>query len=279
MTIDLHIHSSASDGAFAPREVVRRALAAGVTRMALTDHDSLDGVAEAMAAGVEMGVTVIPGVELSAETADGRSAHILGYFIDPDDAELRDHLAHLRGTRLERARRMVDALADAGIPVTLEDVLARASEGSVGRAHVAMALVDAGVVPTMGAAFSELIGRDKPYFVSRPVPEPADVIATIRRAGGLAVVAHPAVSGIEDVLPSLASAGLEGIEAYHSQHDAATRHRLRDTARALGLIVTGGSDFHGLVGSHASLGDGGTPDSVFDELIARAGDRAARLQA
>ncbi|MGB4592946.1 MAG: PHP domain-containing protein [Coriobacteriia bacterium] len=279
MAIDLHIHSNASDGAFAPREVVRHALSAGIRRIALTDHDTVDGIPEAMAAGAEMGVTVIPGVELSAETADGRSAHILGYFIDVDDAELREYLAHLRNTRLERARKMVEALTKAGMPVTLEDVIARAREGSIGRAHVALALVDAGVVPNMGAAFSELIGRDKPYFVSRPVPEPQEVIATIRRAGGLAVIAHPAVSGIEDAIPALATTGLEGVEAYHSQHDAVTRRRLRDTARALGLIVTGGSDFHGIVGSHAALGDGGTPDSAFDELITRAGDRATRLRA
>lgn len=279
MTIDLHIHSTASDGALAPRDVVRRARDAGVMRIAITDHDSVDGIAEALAAGEEQGVGVIPGVELSAETADGRAAHILGYFIDSTDQTLLGHLERLRATRLDRASRMVEALSRSGIPITLEDVLTRAREGAVGRAHVALALVDAGVVPNMSAAFSTLIGRDGPYFIAKPVPEPEAVIATIHAAGGLAVLAHPSVSGIEDLIPAFADAGLDGIEAYHSQHDAPARSRLVQLAAELGLVVTGGSDFHGLSGSHGSLGEGGTPDSAYDALLARSRRRTPRSEA
>ncbi|MHB1340176.1 MAG: PHP domain-containing protein [Coriobacteriia bacterium] len=275
MTIDLHIHSTASDGAYAPRDIVRRARDAGVLRIALTDHDSVAGVPDALAAGSELGVTVIPGVELSAETDDGRAAHILGYFIESTDPILLAHLESLRATRLDRATRMVAALSASGIPITLEDVLARAREGAVGRAHVALALVDAGVVPSMSAAFSTLIGRDGPYFVAKPVPGPGAVIETIHAAGGVAVLAHPAISGIEDLIPAFAEAGLDGVEAYHSQHDVPARSRLVHISTQLGLVVTGGSDFHGLSGSHGALGDGGTPDSAFDALVARAAERHA----
>lgn len=274
MAIDLHIHSTASDGAYTPAQIVRMAAAAGISRMALTDHDSVDGVAEAIQAGADEAITVIPGVELSAETTDGRAAHILGYFVDDRDENLRSRLSQLRDARLTRARQMVAALADAGVPITLDDVIGRAGSGAVGRAHIAMVLVDAGVVPTISTAFNELIGRDRPYYVAKPVATPEAVIGTIISAGGLPVCAHPAVSGIEDLLPAMADAGLEGLEAYHSQHDTATRRRLESTARELGLIVTGGSDFHGIRGSHAALGDGGTPDAVYDALVERAGARA-----
>lgn len=276
MTVDLHIHSTASDGALTPREIVDLAASCDVTTIALTDHDSVDGVEQAIAAGAGAGITVIPGIELSAETPDGRDTHILGYFIDDRDPDLLGHLARLRETRIERAHKMVDALAHAGIPVRFEDVLAQARSGAVGRVHIALALVEAGAAPSVSAAFSQLIGRDGPYYIRKPVPSPEEVIATIRAARGIAVLAHPAVSGVLDLVPALAHAGLEGVEAYHSQQDSDTAQRIASAAVELGLIVTGGSDFHGLPGSHTSLGDGGTPDAVVADLFARAGDRAQR---
>lgn len=277
MPADLHIHSTASDGTLTPAELVRLARAEGIACVAISDHDSVDGVAAAAAAaaGAGQGVDVIPAVELSAET-NGRSVHILGYFIDYSNEGLLAHLAVLRQTRLDRARELVRVLADGGYAISLDDVLARTTGGSVGRAHVARALVDAGHVPTTGAAFDRLIGRGKPFYVAKPVASPESVIATIRGAGGIAVLAHPAVSGAEDLIESLRAAGLDGIEVFHAQQNPTDRARLLAIAQRLDLLVTGGSDFHGPGEGRTRLGDGGLDDEALDTFIRLATSRMER---
>lgn len=266
MPADLHIHSTASDGTVAPASLVQAARAAGVMTIAVADHDSVDGVPEALQAAASHGVRVIPAVELSAEI-DGRSLHILGYFIDHQNPRLLAHLANLRATRLERARELVRVLSDAGFTLSLDDVLARSAGGSVGRAHVARALVAAGHVPSPGAAFDRLIGRGKPYYVSKPVATPSDVIATIRAAGGVAVLAHPAVSGAEEMILPLVAQGLQGVEAFHAQHSVAEKQRLVTIAESHGLVVTGGSDYHGPGEGRTALGDGGLDDAQLERFL------------
>lgn len=275
MPVDLHIHSTASDGMLGPAALVAAAKDAGLDAISLCDHDSVSGVAEAMSTGQYLGIMVIPGVELSAETED-ISVHILGYFIDYTDPELDRLLVTLREARLDRARAIVRVLAEAGYDLRLDDVLSFTDGGSVGRAHVAMALVDAGHVPSMGAAFSRFLGRGRPFYVPKPVAEPEAVIATIRKAGGLAVLAHPGVSGTGHLIERFQEGGLEGIEAYHVQHTAEERERYARIARDRGLVVTGGSDFHVAGEGRPQLGDGGLPAEAFPALLSAAGDRARR---
>lgn len=268
--IDLHVHSTASDGRLAPGELADHAARRGVGVIALTDHDSVEGVAACREACADADVEFVPGVELSAD-ADGRDVHILGYFIDPDDDVLLTRLAQLRGRRLERTERMVRALNEAGYDVTLEDVLAQAGEGAVGRSHVARALVDREHAHDLRDAFVRFIGVRGPFYVRKDNPSPADVIATIRAAGGVPVIAHAAVSKVEDLIEPLAHAGLGGIEAYHSEHTPQDAARLAATAAGLGLIVTGGTDYHGPDGPNPDLGDIEIPDGVYEGLLAAAG--------
>ncbi|TDB39078.1 MAG: PHP domain-containing protein [Actinobacteria bacterium] len=272
---DLHIHSTASDGTLSPTELVELARAEGIETIAVSDHDSVDGVASAMSAGAALGVDVIPAVELSAET-DGRSVHILGYFVDHADEGLLAHLATLRQTRLDRARELVRVLADAGYAVSLDDVLARTAGGSVGRAHIARALVDAGHVPTTGAAFDRLIGRGKPFYVAKPVASPGSVIATIKGAGGLAVLAHPSVSGAEDLIERFRHDGLDGIEVFHAQQGPSDRERLLAVATRFEMAITGGSDFHGPGEGRTRLGDGGLTDEALRSFMRFAASRTGR---
>lgn len=277
MPVDLHIHSTASDGTLSPAAVVAAAKDVGLDTISLCDHDSVAGVDEAIRAGTALGVSVIPGVEFSSET-DDISVHILGYFVDQNDVELGRLLSSLRDVRLNRARAIVQVLTDAGYAVRLETVLEFANGGSVGRAHVAMALVKAGYVPTMSKAFSRFLGRGKPFYVPKPVAEPEVVIATIKKAGGLAVLAHPGVSGTEHLIDRLQTAGLEGIEVYHAQHSTEERERYTTMALERGLVATGGSDFHSPGESRPQLGDGRVPEEALVVLLAAAGDRARALR-
>lgn len=238
------------------------ALRAGLTAIAITDHDSVSGVDAALAAAKDSALEIVPGVELSA-SHDGRDIHILGYFIDHHDAALRERLTLLREQRVDRARAMVDELAAAGHEVRFDDVLAQANGGSVGRSHVARALVDAGAVESVEEAFVRFIGRDGPFYVQRPLLAATDAIAMIGDAGGAAVLAHPGVSDADDVVTTLAAHGLAGIEAYHRDQDEQTRERYILIADYLGLVVTGGSDYHG---PRTKFGQLGAPVRVADAL-------------
>jgi 3',5'-nucleoside bisphosphate phosphatase len=246
---DLHSHSDASDGTTPPADVVRRAAAAGLDVIALTDHDTVAGHAAAVAA-LPPGLVLLPGMELSCRLA-GHSVHMLAYLFDPDNAELAAETAAIRESRVNRARAMVIRLAELGAPVTWEQVTGIAGGGVVGRPHVARALAAAGVVATPADAFTpEWIGPGGRAHVTRYALDPSRAIALVRAAGGVTVLAHPRGSNRgwpvpDDAIAGLAAAGLTGLEIDHPQQDQEQRARLRELAAALDLVPSGGSDDHG----------------------------------
>jgi predicted metal-dependent phosphoesterase TrpH len=274
--IDLHVHSNASDGTDRPAEVMRRARAAGLDVVALTDHDTQAGVAEARAALPE-GLTLVPGMELSCDLA-GRSVHLLAYLFDPADPVLSAETAQIRDDRTYRAKAMVDRMRELGAGVTWEQVLAIADGAVVGRPHLARALAAAGAVATPADAFTDdWIADGGRAFVDRYAPDLARAVGLVRAAGGVPVLAHPRSPGYEipdDAIESLAGAGLGGIEVFHFDHDEAVRTRLAQLAKSLNLIMTGGSDDHGSYqpGGQAGGGLGAetTPPQEYDRLLALA---------
>jgi predicted metal-dependent phosphoesterase TrpH len=270
---DLHVHSTASDGSLPPRDLVSLALEAGLTHMALADHDTTAGLHEAREAAEGSGLTVIPAVELSTLTTDGQDAHVLGYFIDPSQPELVDALSGFREARLSRAYAIVESLSRAGLPLTIDDVLSHSRDGAVGRSHVARALVDAGHVGTVADAFAVHIGRGRPHYITKAVPTPKEAIALIHSAGGLAVLAHPAVSGFWDSAADVTAAGFDGIEAYHADHTPEQRTFFRLMADSLGLFVTGGSDFHGPEAPNPAVGSIEYPPEALSAFLAAAQSR------
>jgi hypothetical protein len=270
---DLHSHSNASDGTTPPADVMARAAAAGLDVIALTDHDTVAGHAEA-AAALPPGLTLLPGMELSCRL-DGHSVHMLAYLFDPANAELAAELAAIRDSRVSRARAMVARLAELGVPVTWEQISEIAGGGVVGRPHVARALAAAGVVATPADAFSpDWIGAGGRAYVSRYALDPSRAIALVRAAGGVTVLAHPRGAGRgwaipDEVIADLAAAGLTGVEINHPQQDDEQRQRLRALARGLGLVPSGGSDDHGeLTGFR--IGVEQAPEGSYPALIERA---------
>ena len=267
--IDLHTHSNASDGLFAPAELVRRAREAGLDLIALVDHDTTGGIAEAQAEGARLGLTVMPGVEINTDINGGGEAHILGYEITPDDPSLTSNLGMLRGARERRGERMVANLRAAGFDITWERVR-EIAKGAVGRPHVARALIEGGYATSVSDAFERYLSRGRPGFSRRYKLSPEDAIRIIRSARGVAVLAHPA--GIADletrVLPSLVEAGMQGLECYYGQYDDATVERLVGLARRFGLIATGGSDYHGPNMHPTPLGGRAVPLEALAELRA-----------
>jgi len=274
--IDLHIHSTASDGWHSPGAVVGLAAAAGLTTMALTDHDTLGGWPEASAAAAALGVRLITGVEITA-VHNGRDIHILGYGMDPAYEPLLVFLVRQRENRVARVREIARRLAARGVPIDLEALLAasRTRDGSaIGRPIIARALVEAGHVPDINAAFTTWLGFGRPAFVSRAGEPPAAVIALIRRAGGLASLAHPVLLRGDGLIEPLVASGLNALEAYHSEHLPEDTERYRTMARRLNVDVTGGSDFHGdPAHGTARLGTMTLPSGdfeVFDDALQRA---------
>ncbi|MEV6351509.1 PHP domain-containing protein [Streptomyces hydrogenans] len=273
MRIDLHSHSTASDGTDTPAELVRNAAAAGLDVVALTDHDTTRGHAEAIAAAPE-GLTVVPGAELSCRL-DGIGLHMLAYLFDPEEPALLAERELVRDDRVPRARAMVEKLQLLGVPVTWEQVARIAGDGSVGRPHVAEALVELGVVPDVSGAFTtEWIADGGRAHVEKHELEPADAIRLVKAAGGVTVFAHPAAVKRGQVVPesalaALAEAGLDGIEVDHMDHDEPTRARLRGLARELGLLVTGSSDYHGSRKT-CRLGEYTTDPEIYGEITRRA---------
>jgi len=267
MRLDLHTHSTHSDGTLSPRQLVVHASALGLSAIALTDHDSTDGLDEAAGAAQEVGITFVPGVELSVGPIDGRDIHMLAYFVDPGDAVLQRRLRELRAARFERARRMVEALDEAGYTVGIDDVVDIAAHGAVGRSHVAKALVARGHAATIADAFQRFIGHGQPFYHPKPATDPAEVVGLLVARGAIPVVAHPGVSGADDLLEGLVSAGLRGIEAYHADHTQEQMRYFAKRAVALGLLVTGGSDYHGPDGRNPELGSVALPDGVLKSLL------------
>lgn len=271
MRIDLHVHSSASDGTDPPAVVVRRARAAGLDVVALTDHDTQAGIERARAA-LPPGLRLVPGMELSC-LLGGRSVHLLGYLADPADEALRAETELIRGDRIYRARAMVEKVRQLGVILSWDQVAEIAGDAVVGRPHIARALAAVGAVATPADAFTEQwIGDGGRAFVGRYAPDLARAVALVRAAGGVPVLAHPRSPGYEvadEVIAGLADAGLAGVEVCHPDHDQSERTRLTQLARALDLIVTGGSDDHGSFNGHG-LGAETTPPAEFERLLALA---------
>lgn len=269
--IDLHLHTTASDGALSPSELVHQARAAGLFIFSITDHDTTAGSEAAAADARAAGLELVPGIEISA-VADGRDVHMLGYFIDTASPRLRGFLDRQRTDRLRRVHEMGERLAALGVPVDVAPIAADAARGrSVGRPQIAGALLAAGHVSSRDEAFDRFLESGGPAFVPRRGARPEEVIALIHEAGGLASMAHPGVTRRDDLLPALAAAGLDALEARHSDHDAPTEARYRDLARELGILVTGGSDFHGADAGHrvSALGQVTLDAADFERLRAR----------
>jgi len=269
MRADLHIHSRASDGTLSPSALVELAVRNRVDVIALADHDSVSGVSEASAAGARLGVNVIPAVELSAAEGE-RSIHILGYFVDLQDSEFIAHLEALRVARVQRAASIVSALQSAGYQVSLDTVLELSDGGSVGRTHIARTLVASGHATDVSDAFERLVGRGRPFYRSKAQMEPRLAIELIVASGGIAVLAHPGVSGTGDLIEELVGYGLLGVEAYHVDHTPQQRTELVEAANRLGLLKTGGTDYHSPDAPHPDLGDVDYPEQDLQELLAAA---------
>jgi predicted metal-dependent phosphoesterase TrpH len=273
MRIDLHTHTTASDGLLDAPALVAAAAAAGVGLLAVADHDSTGAVDEAMAAGRRLGVEVWPAVELSCDV-DAGEVHILGYFVDHHLDWLKVLLGRLREGRALRAARMVARLADLGAPIDFSRVESFAAGGAIGRPHVARALVEAGWVKDPAEAFDRFIGRGGPAYVERVKVTPAEAVAVIRAAGGLAVFAHPGWAGRDEWITDLVPAGLDGIEVYYPDHAHETIQHYLALAREHGLLVTGGTDFHGgALATRVPVGSQYVPEEIIPPLRERAATR------
>ncbi|GHB12244.1 PHP domain-containing protein [Streptomyces chryseus] len=273
MRIDLHTHSTASDGTDTPAELMRNAAAAGLDVVALTDHDSTRGHAEAIAA-LPDGLTLVTGAELSCRL-DGIGLHMLAYLFDPDEPELARERELVRDDRVPRARAMVGKLRELGVPVEWDQVARIAGDGSVGRPHIASALVEIGVVETVSDAFTpEWLANGGRAYVDKHELDPFDAIRLVKAAGGVTVFAHPGAVQRGDTVPesaiaALAAAGLDGIEVDHMDHDEPARARLRGLAADLRLLVTGSSDYHGSRKT-VRLGEYTTDPEIYGEITRRA---------
>lgn len=280
MRIDLHTHSTVSDGTDTPAELVRAAARAGLDVVALTDHDAFDGLAEAEVAGAAAGVQVFPGMELSC-SRKGQSVHLLAYGTDPRHPGLAAEMERVRGGRTARLLPVLAKLAALGVGVSEAEVLAQVGDSpSVGRPHIADAMVAAGHVRDRTEAFDRFLADGGPAHVPRYAIEIARGIDLVHAAGGAAVLAHPWGRGREALLPPpvlrqlVAEHGLDGIEVDHQDHDADARTRLRSLTDQLGVLATGSSDYHGTGKTDHDLGVNTTTDEVFRELASRVGIRA-----
>jgi predicted metal-dependent phosphoesterase TrpH len=273
---DLHSHTTASDGVHAPEENVRMALAAGLSALAITDHDTVSGLTEAIAEGVRCGVQVVPGVEIST-IANGKDIHILGYWIDYKQPLLLNRLTGLRETRNLRNDMMLERLRGLDMQITMAEVMAelkgsKGKDDTVGRPHIGAVLLRKGYVASISEAFEKYLGKSGAAYVNPPRILPAEAITWIREAGGAAVLAHPGIYDDDALVISILDAGIDGIEAYHADHSPEQESKYAALAKEKGLIVTAGSDFHGERGGellHARIGDRKIETGVLDQLKKR----------
>lgn len=268
--VDLHIHTAASDGSLSPAEAMREAAERGVSLLGVTDHDTTEGLAEAEAAACSLGLALVPGVELSGDSA-ANDIHILGYFIKADDAGLQAALHLLRESRDLRNERILERLRSMGARVELDRVREIAGYGSVGRPHIAAALLEAGHVVSYSEAFGRYLARGRPAFVPRKQLAPAEACDIIHRAGGLAVLAHPMKIGSRADIEQALASGLDGIEAFHPDHSSRDIESLVALARERSLLVTGGSDAHGPRSDRpVAIGSLALPAWVGEQFLSRA---------
>jgi len=276
--VDLHIHSTASDGRFSPAEVVRKAAEAGLAVIALADHDSVEGIPPALEAAKNFPrLKIIPCVEISTDVPEGE-VHMLGYFVDYTQQELLTALKRMRDSREKRAQGMIAKLANLGLPVEWERVKEIASSGSVGRPHIAQALLEKGYIASIKEAFTKYLAWGGPAYVEREKISPAEAAELILQANGLPVLAHPlTINDPESLIIELKESGLTGLEAYYKDYTAAEIDRLVSLADKYGLIATGGTDYHGLDDS-AEVMIGGTdvPMKSVEQLVSLAEQQALK---
>lgn len=274
--VDLHLHTTVSDGRCTPAELVERAANAGLTVIAVTDHDTVGAVAEVQERCAARGMLGVAGIEITAVDAE-RDVHMLAYFFDPQDGDLARFLAAQRDVRIARVQAIAERLAALGMPIDLAPILdgenVRGGK-SIGRPKVARAMIEAGYVKDMREAFDRWLGRGGPAFVARTGASPEQVIEIVHAAGGLVSLAHPGRTQIDDRIPALAAAGLDALELYHSDHDELDVLRYRHVAQEHGLLVTGGSDFHGEPAAGIEPGTAMLPQAEWDCLFAERGRHA-----
>lgn len=265
--VDLHSHTTASDGTLSPAELVRAAVKRGVRVLAITDHDSTDGLAAARAeAAQHPPLIIVPGLEINCDVP-GAEVHVLGYYVDDAAGWFQDFLREQRAERVARVHRIAERLAELGMPIDPADVFALVREGSAGRPHVAQVMVQRGYVKSVREAFDRWLHTNGPANVPRRRLTPEDAVAIIRRAGGVPVFAHPGLAGRDELIPDMIAAGLMGIETYYAEHSATETAHYKELCRAYGLVATGGSDYHGeRSGRTNPLGHPPVPMSVFEEL-------------
>ena len=269
--IDLHLHTTHSDGSFSTRDVMTFAKQAGLTALAITDHDIVEGIAEATAIGAELGIEVVPGVEISSRLGESE-LHILGYFLNWTDPLLAQRLSTLRDSRHTRNPKIVQRLNELGIPMTYEEVRALAGTESVGRPHIARLLMEKKFVTSAKEAFDRYLANGRPAFVDRELPEPVEAVQWIREAGGVPVLAHPtwvrtSADGLRTLVRELKAAGLGGIEVHYSTHTPSQTTEYLELAKQCDLLVTGGSDFHGVTKPDIEVGIGRGQLKVSDKLL------------
>jgi hypothetical protein len=265
MPIDLHIHTNYSDSTLSPLQVIDYANASGLKAVGVTDHDTVDGLEEAMEAAEGKGVKIISGVELSAEVEEGE-VHILGYFGNWFDKKFKERLDSFREERAKRARRIVEKLIQLGINLDYQLVVKHAGPGNIGRLHIAHVLLDIGAVKTIKEAFHRFIGYGRPAYVRKFKLSPVEAIKMILDVGGVPVLAHPYYRGCEELIPELVAAGLRGLEVYHPEHTKEQEVHFKYLAEKFGLIITGGSDCHGLGKGSILIGTIRMPDELIGKL-------------
>lgn len=274
---DLHLHTLFSDGTFSPEEVVACGKKSGLAALALTDHDSVEGCARMEAACKAVGIEFITGTELTAEQ-DGYEIHILGYFVDVQNKRLLTEIARFQTVRQDRILKMVALLNKLRVPLEADAVFALANCRSPGRPHVARALVKAGHCKTLDEAFERFLKRDRPAWVPKAKISARDAIELVHQADGLAVMAHPGLSRIDEIIPDLVKAGLDGIECFHTKHSHDTTQRYLQIADKYKLLVTGGSDCHGLNKGKPLIGTVKLPYEYVERLKVKVASRRHRSQ-
>jgi len=262
---DLHIHTKYSDGSFSPEETVRTAKEQGLSCISITDHDSIFGLEKAISIGEKIGVEVIPGVEVSAEHNE-KEMHILGYLIDYNNTGLLDFLSKIREDRRGRLFKMVESLNTHGLSMDAEDILEYTGDVSISRLHIAQYMEAKGLVSHWREAFKKYIGDTQPCYISSFRYTPKQVIDAIKSANGIAVVAHPGFDKLENILPSLIKDGIDGIEVYHTEHNASISKKYEEYAKENNLLITGGSDCHGTIKGKLLMGTVSVPYSYVEDL-------------
>lgn len=265
---DLHVHSTASDGTLSPEELIKEAISLGLSGIAITDHDTTDGleIAEEFIKNHMINLEFIPGIEMNTEMGENE-VHILGYYIDYNNQSLQERLRDIRSQRQQRAQKMVNKLCELGLKIDYEDVKSLATD-LVARPHIAMAMVNAGYVDNIKEAFNKYIGKGQSAYVNRYKFTPNEAINMIKQAGGIAVLAHPGLIADQNLIPNIIDMGIKGLEVYYPEHDNEQTENYLNLARNHGLLITGGSDFHGFNSSEsrAQLGSAGINQVLMSKL-------------